>query len=65
MLLFIFTETIRSASNRELAVLVSKGINWYPSNADRMKGFIDVWWIVRILNPFIACAHVHVYILVI
>ncbi len=44
-----FTETVHVASQRELAVLVPKGINWYPSRKDKMNGSIDVWWIVRIL----------------
>lgn len=51
-----YIETIRSAANRELAVLVPKGINWFPSNVDRMKGFIDVWWVVRILVNSSSCA---------
>ena len=55
-------ETIRVASAMELAVLVPKGINWYPSNEDRMKGHIDIWWVVHdggllMLLPFLLRQH--------
>ena len=41
-----------------MAVLVSRGINWYPSNEDKARGSIDVWWIVHdggllMLLPFL------------
>ncbi|CAI8039867.1 Solute carrier family 12 member 4 [Geodia barretti] len=57
-----FVETIRVASAMELAVLVPKGINWYPSNEDRMKGHIDIWWVVHdggllMLLPFLLRQH--------
>jgi potassium/chloride transporter 4/5/6 len=57
-----FVETIRVASVMELAVLVPKGINWYPSNEDRMKGHIDIWWVVHdggllMLLPFLLRQH--------
>ena len=60
--MFSYTEAIRVATNRELAVLVPKGINWYPSNVDRMKGNIDVWWVVHdggllMLLPFLLRQH--------
>lgn len=44
-----YIESIRVATCRELAILVPKGINWFPSNEDKMKNTIDIWWIVRIL----------------
>lgn len=58
----ITPETIRVASAMELAVLVPKGINWYPSNEDRMKGHIDIWWVVHdggllMLLPFLLRQH--------
>lgn len=60
--MFSHTEAIRVATSRELAVLVPKGINWYPSNVDRMKGNIDVWWVVHdggllMLLPFLLRQH--------
>ena len=56
------TEAIRVATSSELAVLVPKGINWYPSNVDRMKGNIDIWWVVHdggllMLLPFLLRQH--------
>ncbi len=55
-------EAIRVASDSELAVIVPKGINWFPSNEDRMKGNIDVWWVVHdggllMLLPFLLRQH--------
>lgn len=48
MLLF-FPDTIRAVSASKIALLVPKGINFFPSNNDKASGTIDVWWIVRIL----------------
>lgn len=60
--MFFPAEAIRVATSSELAVLVPKGINWYPSNEDRMKGNIDVWWVVHdggllMLLPFLLRQH--------
>lgn len=57
-----FVECIRVAAAKELAVLVPKGINWFPSNEDRMRGHIDVWWVVHdggllMLLPFLLRQH--------
>ena len=43
-------------------MLVPKGINWFPSNEDRMKGHIDIWWVVHdggllMLLPFLLRQH--------
>lgn len=46
---FLSTEAIRAVSQKEWALLVARGINWFPSNEDKWKGNIDVWWVVRIL----------------
>ena len=55
-------ECIRVAARKELAVLVPKGINWFPSNEDRQKGNIDIWWVVHdggllMLLPFLLRQH--------
>ena len=61
--LFVFaTECVRVATKKELAVLVLKGTNWFPSNEDRMKGHIDIWWVVSdggllMLLPFLLRQH--------
>lgn len=46
---FLSTEAIRAVSQKDWALLVARGINWFPSNEDKWKGSIDVWWVVRIL----------------
>ncbi len=56
------TDAVRVASARELAILVPKGINWFPSNVDQMKGSIDIWWVVHdggllMLLPFLLLQH--------
>lgn len=53
-----FIETMRIASDRQLAVMIVKGINQFPENEDRMGGTIDIWWIVHeggllMLLPFL------------
>jgi len=41
---------MRIAADRQLAVMIIKGINQFPENGDRLGGTIDIWWIVRILR---------------
>ena len=48
-LVALSTEAIRAVSQKDWALLVARGINWFPSNEDKWKGSIDVWWVVRIL----------------
>jgi potassium/chloride transporter 4/5/6 len=45
----MFSETIRVTSSNQLALLVTKGVDMFPDNTERIQGTIDVWWIVRIL----------------
>ena len=42
-------ETVRVVVATEKALIVTKGINWFPSNEDKCRGNIDIWWVVRIL----------------
>lgn len=42
-------ETVRNVSSAGLALLVTKGINQFPEPDQKLKGTIDVWWIVHIL----------------
>ena len=37
------------SSDKQLAVMIAKGVEVFPENSARMHGTIDVWWIVRIL----------------
>ena len=55
-------ECVRVATKMKLALLVLKGTNWFPSNEDRMKGHIDIWWVVSdggllMLLPFLLRQH--------
>ncbi|KAK7498877.1 hypothetical protein BaRGS_00009969 [Batillaria attramentaria] len=45
----VFLETVRNVSAAGLALLVTKGINQFPEVDIKVKGTIDVWWIVHIL----------------
>lgn len=43
------TDAVRDVQAGRLAVLIPKNIQQYPDNTQKLKGTIDVWWIVRIL----------------
>jgi len=45
----VVTEAVEVASDKQLAVMIVKGIDRFPDNGDRVAGNIDIWWIVRIL----------------
>ena len=45
----LVTETVRVVMATEKALIVTKGINWFPSNEEKCRGNIDIWWVVRIL----------------
>ena len=51
----VLADTLRNIQAARLAVLIPKQIKQYPSNADKVKGTIDVWWIVRILATKCTC----------
>jgi hypothetical protein len=40
---------VKVSCDKQLAVIIAKGIDRFPDNTDGMFGFIDIWWIVRIL----------------
>lgn len=42
-------DTVKVACDKQLAIIIAKGIDRFPDNTDGMFGFIDIWWIVRIL----------------
>jgi len=46
-------DTLRVAAGSKLAVMISKDIEEFPENSERLTGTIDVWWIVRILSKLI------------
>ncbi|XP_003744033.1 solute carrier family 12 member 6 [Galendromus occidentalis] len=58
----VFIETIRNVASSKNALLVPKNIQQFPSNTERVKGTIDVWWIVHdggllMLLPFLLKQH--------
>ena len=57
-----FIHTVRAIMAAEKALIVTKGINWFPSNEDKWRGNIDIWWVVHdggllMLLPFLLRQH--------
>ncbi|RXG67811.1 Solute carrier family 12 member 6, partial [Armadillidium vulgare] len=58
----VFLETVRNVSAAKMALLVPKGINFYPESSSKVSGTIDIWWIVHdggllMLLPFLLRQH--------
>lgn len=58
----VFLETVRNVSAAKNALLVPKGINFFPDSNEKVTGNIDVWWIVHdggllMLLPFLLKQH--------
>lgn len=59
----MFFNSLRTMDNKDLAVLIAKGIDDFPNQTTpAMGGFIDVWWIVHdggllMLLPFLLMQH--------
>jgi potassium/chloride transporter 4/5/6 len=58
----VFIETLRNINYNQLAAIIPKGIDLFPENTDKMKGTIDIWWIVHdggllMLLPFLLTQH--------
>ncbi|XP_063696209.1 solute carrier family 12 member 7 isoform X4 [Culicoides brevitarsis] len=54
----VFLQSVRHVSSAKMALLVPKGINFFPSTTEKIYGTIDVWWIVHdggllMLLPFL------------
>ncbi|XP_037069284.1 solute carrier family 12 member 4-like isoform X4 [Pollicipes pollicipes] len=54
----VFLESVRNTSANKMALLVPKGINFFPANNEKVVGNIDIWWIVHdggllMLLPFL------------
>jgi len=45
----VFAEALKVASDKQLAIMIAKGVERFPDNGDRVAGNIDIWWILRIL----------------
>ncbi|XP_067651390.1 solute carrier family 12 member 6-like [Haliotis asinina] len=58
----VFLETLKNINASELSLMVLKGIDHFPENSDRLKGTLDIWWIVHdggllMLLPFLLKQH--------
>lgn len=58
----VFLQTVRAVSTSRLALMVPKGINFFPDNTEKIHGSIDIWWIVHdggmlMLLPFLLKQH--------
>ncbi|CAL8276828.1 unnamed protein product [Lota lota] len=57
-----FIDTVRETTSAHQALLVAKNIDRFPGNQQRLKGTVDVWWIVHdggllMLLPFLLRQH--------
>ncbi|RZB40153.1 solute carrier family 12 member 4 [Asbolus verrucosus] len=58
----VFLQTVRNVTSARMALLVPKGINFFPDSRERVVGNIDIWWIVHdggllMLLPFLLKQH--------
>ncbi|XP_065165264.1 solute carrier family 12 member 4 isoform X3 [Atheta coriaria] len=58
----VFLQTVRNVTAARMALLVPKGINFFPDSSEKVVGNIDVWWIVHdggllMLLPFLLKQH--------
>ncbi|XP_050554879.1 solute carrier family 12 member 4 isoform X9 [Spodoptera frugiperda] len=57
-----FLHTVRAVAAARMAMLVPKGINFFPDSTEKVSGNIDIWWIVHdggmlMLLPFLLKQH--------
>ncbi|XP_030032006.1 solute carrier family 12 member 4 isoform X2 [Manduca sexta] len=57
-----FLHTVRAVTAARMAMLVPKGINFFPDSTEKVSGNIDIWWIVHdggmlMLLPFLLRQH--------
>ncbi|CAF4796550.1 unnamed protein product [Pieris macdunnoughi] len=58
----VFLHTVRAVTAARMAMLVPKGINFFPDSTEKISGNIDIWWIVHdggmlMLLPFLLKQH--------
>ncbi|KAJ8673106.1 hypothetical protein QAD02_004367, partial [Eretmocerus hayati] len=58
----VFLHTMRCVNSAKMAVIVPKGINFFPNSSEKVVGDIHVWWIVHdggllMLLPFLLKQH--------
>lgn len=57
-----FEYTVRTLTAARMALLIPRGIDFYPDNSQKISGNIDIWWIVHdggllMLIPFLLKQH--------
>ncbi|XP_030748646.1 solute carrier family 12 member 6 isoform X3 [Sitophilus oryzae] len=57
-----FEQTVRTLTAAKMALLIPRGIDFYPDNTQKINGNIDIWWIVHdggllMLIPFLLKQH--------
>ncbi|XP_076261181.1 solute carrier family 12 member kcc isoform X1 [Rhynchophorus ferrugineus] len=57
-----FEYTVRTLTAAKMALLIPRGIDFYPDNTQKINGNIDIWWIVHdggllMLIPFLLKQH--------
>ncbi|KAJ6645377.1 Solute carrier family 12 member 4 [Pseudolycoriella hygida] len=57
-----FLETCRVVTSSRMALVIPKGINFFPDSTEKIRGNIDIWWIVHdggllMLLPFLLKQH--------
>ncbi|XP_053401890.1 solute carrier family 12 member 6-like isoform X2 [Mercenaria mercenaria] len=58
----VFLDTVNNIGAGQMALLVIKGANHFPASTEKLKGTIDIWWIVHdggllMLLPFLLKQH--------
>ncbi|KAK0182419.1 hypothetical protein PV327_000561 [Microctonus hyperodae] len=58
----VFLQAVRNVTTARMALLVPKGINFFPDSTEKVVGYIDVWWVVHdggllMLLPFLLKQH--------
>lgn len=57
-----FENTVRTLTAAKMALLIPRGIDFYPDSTQKVSGHIDIWWIVHdggllMLIPFLLKQH--------
>ncbi|XP_019760513.2 solute carrier family 12 member 6 isoform X2 [Dendroctonus ponderosae] len=57
-----FEHTVRTLTAAKMALLIPRGIDFFPDNTQKISGYIDIWWIVHdggllMLIPFLLKQH--------
>ncbi|XP_050314545.1 solute carrier family 12 member 6 isoform X3 [Anthonomus grandis grandis] len=57
-----FENTVRTLTAAKMALLIPRGIDFFPDNTQKVNGNIDIWWIVHdggllMLIPFLLKQH--------